>query len=140
MQAEVYRQVSFSGRPWQPMPTQSPTRHDDAIRSFSINFPDPVVWQNLVDALEMLAVLHGNQLLRVKGIVNIAGEAQPRAIHIVQHTLYPAARLPGWPDADHRTRLVFIVRGLDEVRVRDTLAAFVDKPAARATGSASVTP
>jgi G3E family GTPase len=46
-------------------------------------------------------------------------------VHAVQHTLYPPARLPSWPDADRRTRLVFIVRDLEEAFVAQTLGSFL---------------
>jgi G3E family GTPase len=111
----------------------APTRHDDRIRAFALIYDAPIVWQSLVDALEVLTELRGDNLLRIKGIINVAGEAQPRAIHAVQHTLYPVARLPAWPDADHRTRLVFITRDIDEAFIRDTLHSFLGpRPAAEA--------
>ena len=42
-------------------------------------------------------------ILRLKGLVNV-GEPGPRAVHAVQHALYPPARLAAWPDADRSTR------------------------------------
>jgi G3E family GTPase len=53
--------------------------------------------------------------------VNASGEPGPRAVHAVQHTLYPSARLPAWPSEDHTTRLVFIGRGLEEREVAGIL-------------------
>jgi G3E family GTPase len=100
-------------------------RHDERIRAFAVIMDAPVIWQNLVDALELITNMRGEQILRIKGIVNIVNESTPRAIHAVQHTIYPAARLPQWPDADHRTRLVFITRDLDENFIRDTLKSFI---------------
>ena len=106
----------------------SVTRHDDRFHAFAVVFDEPIVWQQLVDALETLTMLRGDQLLRIKGIVNVAGEDRPNAIHAVQHTIYPVARLPAWPDADRSTRLVFITRDLDERFVRETLLSFVHTP------------
>ncbi len=123
LRAEAYRQLPPQGPALAP---QRPVaRHDERIHAFAIAFDTPIVWQNLVDALETLVSLRGDELLRIKGIVNVAGEAAPRAIHAVQHTLYPMARLPAWPDGDRRTRLVFIVRDLDEAFVRETLHSLV---------------
>ncbi len=54
----------------------------------------------------------------MKGLVNVAGEPGPRAVHAVQHALYPPARLArmaSTPTA--RTRLVFIGRELDLARI-----------------------
>ena len=63
--------------------------------------------------------------------MNCAGQDGPVALHAVQHTLYPPARLPAWPDADRRTRVVFIVRDLEESFVAQTLDSFVAAPAER---------
>ncbi len=103
----------------------TPSRHDARINSFVVTFTEPVAWQTLVDALEMLTSIRGENLLRIKGIVNVEGEPLPRVIHAVQHTIYPAATLSAWPDENRSTRLVFITRDIDEVLVRQTLASFV---------------
>ena len=50
-------------------------------------------------------------LLRVKGILAIAGRPRPVVIQGVHHVLHPPAELPSWPGGDHRSRLVMIVRG-----------------------------
>ena len=39
-------------------------------------------------------------------------------IHGVQHVLHPPARLERWPDADQRTRIVFIMRDIDPQAVK----------------------
>ncbi len=109
------------------------TRHDPRINAFAVVIDSPIRWQSLVDALETITSLRGEQMLRIKGIVNVAGESAPRAIHAVQHTIYPAARLPAWPDSDHRTRIVFITRDLDEIFIRDTLKSFI-RDTAEVTG------
>ena len=96
-------------------------RHDRRIRSFAIVYEQPVSGSQLWQGLEALIEQSGEKLLRVKGIVNVAGQSQPRAMHIVQHVLYPVTVLPEWPDEDRRTRLVFIVRDLEPDEVRDTL-------------------
>ena len=101
------------------------SRHDARINSFVVTFKEPVAWHALVDALEMLTSHRGENLLRIKGIVNVAGEPLPRVIHAVQHTIYPAATLSAWPDGEHNTKLVFITRDLDETLIRQTLTSFV---------------
>ena len=73
----------------------------------------PVAWGDFSTALDLLQSLMGEHLLRVKGIVNVRGEPAPRVVQCVHHLRYPDASLPAWPDADHGTRLVFIVRGLE---------------------------
>ena len=62
----------------------------------------------------MLVSLKGKDMLRVKGIVNIEGESQPLIIHGVQHVFYPFVKLDEWPGNDKRTKIVFIVRDIEE--------------------------
>ena len=87
--------------------------HDPRISSFVWRHAEPVEWEDLATALDTLYDLMGDRILRMKGLVNVAGEPGPRAIHAVQHALYPPARLPAWPDEDHTTRMVFIGRDLE---------------------------
>lgn len=101
----------------------SPARHDERVRSFAIVYDEPVSGTRLWNGLESLIEASGECLLRVKGIVNIRDQPSPRVIHIVQHVLYPVATLPEWPDADRRTRLVFVVLDLDPQQVRSVLDA-----------------
>jgi G3E family GTPase len=69
-------------------------------------------------ALGGLARDHGEDLLRVKGLVAFADrDGGPAAVHAVQHTMYPPRWLDAWPDADQSSRLVFIVRGLEETTI-----------------------
>ncbi len=96
-------------------------RHDPRISSFVWRAEEPLRWEDVEAALRALVELHGNRMLRMKGFVKVAGEPGPRAIHAVQHTLYPSARLPSWPDADRATRIVFIGRDLEESPVAQML-------------------
>ncbi len=103
----------------------SGARHDPSIASFAWTSTKPFDWNALADAFEALLDTAGERILRVKGLVNVAGEAGPTAIHAVQHSLYPPARLAEWPDADRSTRIVFIVRGLEQSFVARTLDDFL---------------
>ena len=51
---------------------------------------------------------------------------RPVVIHGVQHVLHPPERLERWPDGDHRTRLVFITRGIRRDELDGLLKAFTD--------------
>jgi G3E family GTPase len=99
----------------------SGTRHDPAIDSFVWTTPEPRAWDDVESSLATLLELRGERILRLKGLVAVVGERGPRAVHAVQHTLYPSARLPAWPSEDHTTRVVFIGRGLEEREVAGIL-------------------
>ena len=68
--------------------------------------------------------LMGAKILRLKGLVNVVGEPGPRAVHAVQHALYPPARLAAWPDADRGTRIVVIGQDLEEAAAARILDSF----------------
>lgn len=49
----------------------------------------------------------GQDVLRIKGILNLEGFEQPAVIHGVQHIFHPPVMLDAWPSDDHRSRIVF---------------------------------
>ncbi|SOE01583.1 CobW family GTP-binding protein [Caenispirillum bisanense] len=99
-------------------------RHGDRISAFCLTLDEPVDWQHLVEALEMIIAAKGENLLRVKGILNVAGQEAPVAVHGVQHVFHPPATLPGWPEgSDRRSRLVFITRDLSPAAIEKVVRA-----------------
>jgi G3E family GTPase len=72
----------------------------------------------------MLLHTHGQDVLRVKGILNVVDVTAPVVIHGVQHVVHPPAHLDRWPDEDHRSRIVFIVKDLDPAWIERSLEAF----------------
>ncbi len=74
---------------------------------------------------ELLRTAHGAHLLRVKGIIALADDpSRPLVIHGVQHIFHPPARLEAWPDADHTTRIVFILEDMEPSFVKGMWDAF----------------
>jgi G3E family GTPase len=100
--------------------------HDDRVTSFCLTFDRPLHWQGVGMWLELLIQTRGKDLLRVKGILNLAGQDRPVAIHAVQHVLHPPALLSAWPEGDPRTsRIVFITQDLPRAVIEDGLRAFM---------------
>jgi G3E family GTPase len=107
-----------------------PNRHDAHIGSFVLTAEKPIPGGTLDMFLELLRATHGEKLLRVKGIVQLAETPDtPLVIHGVQHVFHPPAWLRRWPDEDRRTRLVFITRDLPERSVRELFDAFLGRVA-----------
>jgi G3E family GTPase len=98
--------------------------HDTRIRAFSVVIDAPLDRYGLQSALSMLTSFRAENLLRFKAIVNLQDEPLPVVLHGVQHVLYPEVRLDAWPDADRRSRFVFIVRDLEPEFVAKLLADF----------------
>lgn len=100
-----------------------PERHGDGISSFCMRYEEPIEWPAFVAWIQTLITHRGENLLRIKGIVNIDGEDNPVAIHGVQHIFHHPVRLPEWPSDDHDTRIVFITRDLEQKVIQESLDA-----------------
>jgi len=88
--------------------------HDPTIASFSLIRDTPLSRDGLSLLLSSLEHHLGAGLLRVKGLVNVAEEPeQPAVIQGAQHLLHNLTWLTQWPDADRRTRVVFITQGIE---------------------------
>jgi G3E family GTPase len=73
--------------------------------------------------LTMLLASRGEDVLRVKGLLNVGGPG-PLVLNGVQHVVHPPVHLDEWPDDDRRSRIVFIGRGIEPAALADSLAAF----------------
>jgi G3E family GTPase len=80
-------------------------------------------WQPFALAMHLLGELRGPDLLRVKGLVRVAGRAAPVLYQRVGHLAHPPAELPAWPEGRRETRLVFITRGIDGAAIESLIAA-----------------
>ena len=113
------------GRPGAPRvrPRVRPARPHRRVTSFRIETDEPIDWTVFGIWLGMLLHRHGEDILRVKGIVDVPELDGPVLLNAVQHTVHPPTHLPAWPRTWEReadggaprrgTRIVFIVRGLD---------------------------
>ena len=102
-------------------------RHDARIRAHCLRSDKPLDPRGFDLFLNMLREFHGPSLLRVKGIVALSDDLmRPLVIHGVQHVFHPPVRLDAWPDADHSTRIVFILKDLGIDFVEKLWAAFAN--------------
>src|SRR5215831_7623694 len=97
--------------------------HSDGILSFTLSDDAPLPWDAFSRAMETLIALRGGDLLRVKGLLNVAGCRGPVAVHVVRHLAHPPVELAAWPDQNRASRVVFITRGITECQVRDLFAS-----------------
>jgi G3E family GTPase len=99
--------------------------HDPQVSSYSLIIDEPIRHDAFMRWLDYVAALKGEDLLRFKAIVNVAEHPdRPVVVHGVQHVFHPPITLDGWPSPDHRSRLVFIVRGIPRDIVENTLCKF----------------
>lgn len=100
--------------------------HTAGVDSFAVTFDQPLDWTAFGVWASMLLHRHGADIMRLKGLLNVAGVPTPVLINAVQHIVHPPSHLERWPDADRRSRLIFIVRGLQRARIERSLAVFND--------------
>ena len=90
------------------------------MESFVLLREMPLSREELSFLLDGITQNLGSGLLRVKGLVNIAGEpGKPAVIQGAQHLLHTMTWLERWPDKDHRTRIVFITQGITGRELRE---------------------
>jgi G3E family GTPase len=102
-------------------------RHDDQIQAYCVYLEERLPWDQIASWLELLTTYRGDDILRVKGMLNVAESETPVVVHGVQHMFHPPVQLDAWPDDDRRSRIVFITRGLGRDVVENMLAALTEK-------------
>jgi G3E family GTPase len=99
-------------------------RHDRHIHAFTLAFDGSIDWNVFAIWFTLLLHSHGPEVLRVKGMLKVAGAAGPVVINAVQHLVHPPVHLKAWPEDWQQSRLVFIVRDLSRAEIERSFAAF----------------
>ncbi|SDU48099.1 GTP-binding protein [Stappia sp. ES.058] len=124
------------GLPVWPEPDKTDTGHhhhhhhhnlneDLGVVTFSLTVEESVDWTDFGIWLTLLLHRYGDRIFRFKGILAIAGEDRPVAVHGVQHLVHAPVHMEHWPEGKRVSRMVFILEGLDPERIRLSFAAFM---------------
>ncbi len=97
--------------------------HAGDVRALCLTLGEPIDWTAFGIWLTMLLHARGQDVLRVKGLLDVGAEG-PLLINGVQHVVHPPEHLQSWPDEDRRSRIVFIGRGFTREELESSLAAF----------------
>jgi G3E family GTPase len=100
--------------------------HDHDVASIVLRADAPISGAAMALWLDSLLSLHGAEVLRLKGIVRIAGQPRPLVLQAVHHVLHRPASLS--PRAEQAWgggggEIVIIQRGLPEAGLRASFAA-----------------
>jgi G3E family GTPase len=114
--------LGAAGRDPRDLPSDG-NGHRGDVHAFALAFDEELDWTAFGIWLTMLLQARGEEVLRVKGLLNVGGPG-PLLLNGVQHVIHPPVHLDRWPGDDRRSRIVFIARGLDRRRVEASLAAF----------------
>ncbi|VVN79868.1 putative GTP-binding protein YjiA [Pseudomonas fluorescens] len=110
--------------------------HTSENQSFVVRFTQEVPWFGFSLVMGNLLRQYRNHLLRVKGLMLVAGDPRPLVVQCVQDVAYPVVRLPAWPKegefADGCSRLVFITRGLLKEEIESLCEDLSNLPGDRA--------
>ncbi|OYW82429.1 MAG: cobalamin biosynthesis protein CobW [Asticcacaulis sp. 32-58-5] len=92
--------------------------HDNEIRSVSLSSDKPLDGVRFTKWIDQLLAAKGPDILRAKGIIDVAGEDKRLVFQAVHMILEGELQAP-WKDGENRfSRAVFIGRNLDDVALR----------------------
>src|SRR6202007_19577 len=98
-------------------------KHTHGIDAFGVVLEGELSRLDFACALGGLARERGADLLRVKGIVRFSDRPErPAVVQAAQHAMFAPEWLDAWPDADRRSRLVFVVHEIPRSEVLDAFA------------------
>ncbi len=105
--------VTFSAIP--PLAHRSICRgavpdHANRYGTFWFCWNEPTDWEDFKAWLEGLLIARGDSILRMKGLLQVVGRAQPVVVQGVQHALYPPKELVCWPHETPRSEIVFVTQ------------------------------
>ena len=75
--------------------------HVHGISAVALVAEQPLDWLAFHRWLGDLRATYGDRLLRVKGLLQVAGEEGRVVIHGVQHIFHPPVAVRRWPDGEH---------------------------------------
>ena len=92
--------------------------HDDAIKGISLRLDKPINGDKITRWLDALLADQGPDILRAKGIIDVAGEEKRLVFQAVHMILEGELQRPWKPGEARYSRMVFIGRNLDEAALK----------------------
>ena len=100
--------------------------HDEAIQSVHVVVDEPLNFDRIDRCLQELSLDYGDRLLRMKGVLHIAGRRERFVFHGV-HGMFDGRPDRLWRrDEQLQSRLVFIGQGLSRRRIEEGIRCCVD--------------
>jgi len=100
--------------------------HEDDIASIGISDPRPLDPAKLNQWFDYLLKTRGQDIFRMKGVLNVKGEDRRQVFHGV-HMMFDAQAERPWGGAPRTNQLVFIGRGLDRAELEAGFESAVAK-------------
>lgn len=109
---------------------EAPQNTIAGIDSLALTLEEPLDWIAFSVWLSALLHVHGQAILRIKGILDI-GEDYPVLINGVQHMIYPPQHLSEWPAGKRQSQLVIITQGITAITLEKSFRYYVLQTAAK---------
>lgn len=95
------------------------TNHLDDITAISLRDENPLSYEKLIEMLAQLVEIYGDNLYRMKGLVQFTDQDRPVIVQGVQKIFSPLAFAEKWPNDKPETRLIIIGKGLDKELIKN---------------------
>jgi G3E family GTPase len=102
--------------------------HDETIAAVTLTEDNPLDGNLVADWLQNLVTARGTDILRIKGILDVAGESRRLVFQAVQSVLEGDLQRHWLPDEPRRSRIVFIGRHLDKTELDEAFRACRSEP------------
>ena len=102
------------------------TGHGSRFSTYQVAWQKAVDWAAVEVWIEGLLSARGDDIWRIKGIMNVENNPLPVVFQSVQHSVYSPAQLTKWPHNEKRTELTFIVRSFPRDAALASLRPFVE--------------
>ncbi|MCM3162245.1 GTP-binding protein [Metabacillus litoralis] len=103
--------------------TSTKNHYSPNIHSISFTIKKALDWTAFGLWLSMLLHAKGEDVLRVKGLIDV-GEKGPIVLNGVQHIIHPPQHLEEWPTTERNSHIIFILRSIDPHSIEKSLKSF----------------
>ena len=94
-------------------------------QALTISFLEPLDWVGFGIWLSMLLYARGEEVLRIKGFLNVGADYPgPLLVNGVQHIIHAPEHLSRWPEGDKKSRIVFITKGITSEEILSSFQGF----------------
>ena len=103
--------------------------HSGDIATLALTLDRPIEWAPFAVWLSLLLHAHGENVLRFKELLDVAGWSAPVVLDGIHHLIHPPIHLAAWPAGPRLSRIVIIAQGLPMHRIERSLRDFLAKHA-----------
>ncbi len=124
--ADVTPEQLFSHMPDHSDKPKLPHVHHDArFATFQVAWDHAVEWSAIETWIEGLLSARGDDVYRIKGLINVTRESRPTVFQSVQHSVYAPSYLTAWPGGKPYNELTFITQHFSRRAALASLRPFV---------------